>query len=182
MGPAPQCHDVSQTRGKMRRKTPHLWSVKAYVWASTCVKPWWTIYLIALVGRSVSMQSCWVSLPITPLNAGEHQPNGRLSRKNHFQPVNYLHVSLPHKSCRFRRHNNLLSKSTRHLVIKGKAVGVWACVWGKLEGGCVSCGGVRVFREGGGALREANIFSGLRQHSENTFLMLMYIRSEPGKY
>lgn len=29
------------------------------------------------------------------------------------------------------------------------------------------------FKRGGGALREANIFSGLRQHSENTLLMLM---------
>ena len=31
MGLAPQCHDVSQSRGKMRRKTRHLRSVKAYV-------------------------------------------------------------------------------------------------------------------------------------------------------
>lgn len=39
--------------------------------------------------------------------------------------------------------------------------------------------------EGGGAggtLREANIFSGLQTHNENTLLMLMCIRSEPGKY
>lgn len=43
-------------------------------------------------------------------------------------------------------------------------------------------GGGGLFRGGGRALREANIFSGLRQHSENTLLMLMCIRSEPGKY
>lgn len=51
--------------------------------------------------------------------------------ENHFLPVNYLHVSLPHKSCRFRRVNNLLSKSTRHLSIKGEAVGVCVRVWRK---------------------------------------------------
>lgn len=44
--------------------------------------------------------------------------------ENDFLPVNHLNVSLPHKSCRFRRHNNLLSKSTHHLSIKGEAVGV----------------------------------------------------------
>lgn len=59
--------------------------------------------------------------------------------ENHFLPVNYLHVSLPHKSCRFTRHNNLLSKSTRHLSIKGEAVGVCVCL-GKVGGWMVEDG------------------------------------------
>lgn len=52
----------------------------------------------------------------------------------------------------------------------------------KVGGVAAGGGGGGLFRGGGGALREANIFSGLRQHSENTLLMLMCIRSEPGKY
>lgn len=36
--------------------------------------------------------------------------------ENHFLPVIYLHVSLPHKSCHFRRSNNLLSKSTHQFI------------------------------------------------------------------
>lgn len=58
------------------------------------------------------------------------------------------------------------------------------CVLGWREVVAVAGGGRGggLFRGGGGALREANIFSGLRQHSENTLLMLMCIRSEPGKY
>lgn len=48
MGPAPQCHDISQTRGKMRSKTHHLWTVKACVCFSVSVYVW-----EALVDRRV---------------------------------------------------------------------------------------------------------------------------------
>lgn len=41
MGLAPQCHDVSQARGKMRGKTHHLWSVKTYV----CVREGVSVYM-----------------------------------------------------------------------------------------------------------------------------------------
>lgn len=49
--------------------------------------------------------------------------------------------------------------------------------WGFAAGG-----GGGILRGGEGASMEANIFSGLLQYSENTLLMLMCIRSEPGKY
>ncbi len=45
MGLAPQCHDVSQARGKMRSKTHHLWSVKAYVCVHVCVCVCVSIYM-----------------------------------------------------------------------------------------------------------------------------------------
>lgn len=85
--------------------------------------------------------------------------------ENRFLPVTYLHVSLPHKSRRFS--DNLLSKSTCQFIYQeGEAFGV-----------CLEKS-----RGAGGASREANIFSGLVRHCKNTLLMLMCIRSEPGKY
>lgn len=65
--------------------------------------------------------------------------------ENHFLPINYLHVSLPHKSCHFRPHNNLLSKSTHHLTMKGDAVGV--CVSGECCGGAAVVAGWLVVEE-----------------------------------
>lgn len=67
--------------------------------------------------------------------------------------------------------------------MKGDAVGACACLENVGVGGCSGwMEGGGLFRRGGGALREANIFSGLRQHSENRLPMLMCIRSESGKY
>lgn len=52
MGPASQCHDISQSRGKMRSKTHHLWTcgllkhvsvfcegVSVYVWEALVDHP-----------------------------------------------------------------------------------------------------------------------------------------------
>lgn len=74
-----------------------------------------------------------------------------------------------------RQHNNLLSKSTRQFIYqRQEGVGLYV---EKVGGGFWLVEG-QLSRGGGGALREANIFSGLGQQSKNTLLMLMCIRSE----
>lgn len=169
MGPAPQCHDISQTRGKMRSKTHHLWTVKACVcvlWGHECVR-------VGSLGgpstslcglESMSVQPCRVSLPITPLHPGEHQPNGWLSRKILFY-LSTIYMYLYHTSLAVLA---TICKANPHANLSIRKGGFW-CVSGESRGA-------------GGALREANIFSGFGRHCKNTLLMLMCIRSEPGKY
>lgn len=115
--------------------------------------------------ESMSAQPCRVSLPITPLRPGEHQPNGWLSRKIVFY-LSTIYMYLYHTSLAVLA---TICKANPHANLSIRKGGFWCVCLEKV-------------RESGGALREANIFSGFGRHCKNTLLMLMCIRSEPGKY
>lgn len=191
MRPAPAVSPCfTSRRGKREAKHTPV-AGRSYVRLSVCVhgaKSWCIVWL----WKERAVQG--FPFPITAFHAREReretQPNGRRSLKIVFGPSTiYMYL--------YRTSLAVLGSSAiclaNPLAVDLSKGGGW-CVAGEsqeLIGGGLRRQWANFFffplffsedKVGWGAPREANIFSGLRQRSENTLVMLMYIRSEPGKY
>lgn len=120
---------------------PHVWNLGG---PSTSLH-WW--------GRE-SVQPCWVSFPITPLRAGEHRPNGSLSRKIIFSPSS-IYMYLYHTSL-FKVAQQFAKQINSPFIYEGE--GCWCvcvCVCGE-SWGVRLLRGWGVFRGGGGGGTEGS--------------------------